>query len=429
MSPIDETHRDMTMQPASAFGDDRIQPLREVLFACRLVKCIANLLQRFHTGERPLYELRIGGSRFLPGYDFMLSGALVFAYLSFGVLPLLLSQTATGSETTNRERVRELLDQGQSLAAEGRLAEAEAPLVEAKSIAPEDFETLTILAKVQVRIGKSAEAIALFRKTAHLYPQTSDSHLNLGIALADAGQLEEALQETSRAASLAPTMASAHLNRGRILYDLHRIDEARSEFTIAHRLAPANPDCLFFWALVERASGNIVKETELLQKLVTLQPDNYKAAYSLGRSLQEQSRDSEAISALRRALAIKPDYEDAVYLLSRELRKTAPEESKRLSEEFQAARQKQSTSDTSKSLGNEAYVAAIKQNWPEAIRLLRKGLNICDLCEASAALHKNLGLALCRNGDINEGRAELKTSLKLNPNDPDVVKALDIVGR
>lgn len=354
--------------------------------------------------------------------------ALALGTVLFGLLASSSAQTALRDSSENHGEAIEMLSRGKSLASEGRLAEAEGPLVEAAKLAPDDLEILTNLAKVQGRIGKSAEAIQLFRKTTHLYPQMADPHLNLGIALADAGQLEAALKETTTAVSLAPNMPSAHINRGRVLDDLHRVDEARREFSIAYRLAPTNPDCLFYSSLVERESGNIVKESELLQKLVLLQPDNYKVAYFLGRSLQEQSRDSEAIKYLRRALAIKPDYEEALYLLSRELRKTDPEESKRLDTEFEADRERQTTLDQIKSLGNEAFVEAGKKNWPEAIRLLRKALGICDQCEVAAGLHKNLGLALCRSGDINSGRDELQASLKLNPNDPDVVRALNMIG-
>jgi tetratricopeptide (TPR) repeat protein len=339
------------------------------------------------------------------------------------------SQSASRTEQAKRENLRQLLEQGKSLATEGRLAEAEGPLLEASQLAPNDFETQTTLAKVQVRIGKSPEAIERFRKIAGLYPQRADSHLNLGIALAEAKEFDKALKETSLAASLAPKMPSAHVNRGRILDDLFRPDEARAEFAIAYRLDPENADCLYYWALVEHASGDFKREAELLQKLLVLQPKNYKALYFLGRNLKDQSRDSEAIVALRRALAIQPNYEDALYLLSRELRKTAPEESKQLDEEFRAARQQQSVLDSVKSLGNEAYQAALKKAWPEAISLLRKAVEICDSCEASAGLHKNLGLALCQNGDVNAGRIELETSLKLNPDDPDVVKALNVIGR
>jgi len=339
------------------------------------------------------------------------------------------SQTKSQANPPRNENLLRLLEKGKSLAGEGKLAEAEIPLLEASKLDPNDFEIQTMLAKVEVRIGKSQEAIERFQQISATYPRRAESHLNLGIALADAKEYEEGLKETSVAVSLAPKMASAHLNRGRILDDMLRPVEAREEFAIAYKLDPEDPDCLYYWALAEHANGEFKNETELLQKFTVMQPKNYKALYLLGRSLKDQSRDAEAIAALRRALAIQPDYEDALYLLSRELRGASPEESRQLDERFRAARQQQSVLDSVKSLGNEAYQAAHSKDWPEAISLLRKAVELCGSCEASPALHKNLGLALCQNGDLPSGRTELETSLKLNPDDPDVVKALNIIGR
>ena len=428
MPSIDYPHRDLAMRPASSGHDHRAELSLRNSLACRAHAINARFLPSILAGLKSKHGLRVRLIRSISGSNRMRAAAFVLGSILVGMLASGSAQSATVDEAENHGKALELLNRGKSLAAEGRLAEAEAPLIEAAKLAPEDLEILTNLAKVQGRIGKSAEAIRLFREATDLYPQVADAHLNLGIALADAGQLEAALKETTKAASLAPNMPSAHINRGRILDDLHRVGEARREFTIAYSLAPTNPDCLFYSSLVERESGNIVKESELLQKLVLLQPDNYKVAYFLGRSLQEQSRDSESIKYLRRALAIKPDYEEALYLLSRELRKTDPEESKRLDTEFKADRERRSTLDQIKSLGNEAYVAAGKEDWPDAIRLLRKALGVCDQCEVAAGLHKNLGLALCRSGDIDSGRVELQASLKLNPNDPDVVRALSLIG-
>jgi len=371
----------------------------------------------------------ISWTRLFPRIPRAATTGVVFTILSAASTCTLVAQSPSHNLPAYAEQSRDLLQQGKALAAEGRIAEAEPPLLKAAALAPRDMETLTVLAQVQGRIGKTSEAIQGFQSIVRLYPQKAETHLNLAIALAGAGQLDAALKEASSAVTLAPKLVSAHINRARILDDLHRIDEAAREFAVAQRLAPANPDCLYYWSLVERERGNISKESELLQKLVAVQPDNYKAAYFLGRSLQEQSRDTEAISVLRRALVIKPDYEAALYLLSRVLRKTDPEESQRLLQDYHAVQQKQSTLDQSKSLGNEAYAAAGKQDWPEAIRLLRKAIELCDSCEAAAGLHKNLGLALCKNGDIQAGRAELEISLHLNPVDPDVVKALEIIGR
>jgi tetratricopeptide (TPR) repeat protein len=214
-----------------------------------------------------------------------------------------------------------------------------------------------------------------------------------------------------------------------VLADLHRPEEAEKEFAATHQLDPNNPDCLYYWGLLEKDRGNLEKQTSLFQQLVHLQPDNLTALLLLAQSLQRESKDAETIAVLRQILQLKPDSENALYMLSMELRRSNPEEAKKLRQEFEAQKRKEADFAQVKSLGNEAYVAANKQDWPEAIRILKKALESCEDCEVAAALHKNLGLALCSNGNLDEGKQELQKALKLNPNDADIVKALNVVAQ
>jgi tetratricopeptide (TPR) repeat protein len=286
-----------------------------------------------------------------------------------------------------------------------------------------------LLGKVEDRLGKKVEAIAIFRHVVSGKPRSADAHVNLAIVLADAGQLEEALKETSTAISLSPKLASAHVNKARLLADLHRADEAEKEFSVANQLAPNNPECLYYWGLLEKDRGNLTKQTSLFQQVVRLQPDNMNALLLLAQSLQHEGKGAEATSVLRHILQLKPDSENAIYMLSMELRRTNPEESKKLQQEYETEKRKDANLAQVKSLGNEAYVATSRKDWAEAIRILRKALDSCGGCEVAGDLHKNLGLALCQSGNLDEGKVELKEALKLKPNDPDIVKALRIASR
>jgi tetratricopeptide (TPR) repeat protein len=312
---------------------------------------------------------------------------------------------------------------------EGRLAEAEVFLQKAVQASPEDVSLLTLLGKIKGRMREYPDAIAIFQRVIQLSQKSADAHVDLAIAYSDAGAFPKALDETSKALAIDPHSAAAHLNRGRILDDLKRGQDADAEFAQACQLAPGNPDGYFYWSFVERGQGNFAKEAALLQRVVKLQPDNAKAFVLLGGSLLEQSRKTEAVAALRKALAINPDSSEATYMLSRALLSSSPEQSKRLRQHFEELRQKQAALDRSKSLGNEAYGAFTKQDWATAIRAFKEALEVCGDCEIQAALHKNLGLTLCKSGDLREGGNELRESLALNPNDPDVVKALAVIGQ
>jgi tetratricopeptide (TPR) repeat protein len=354
---------------------------------------------------------------------------LLSLWLGACLMPAAAGQSRPTNPQSSSSSVDQLMQEAQDLAAQGRFAEAEVPLKQAAELAPENFALLTLLGKIEGRVGKHADAIALFRRVVSGQPKSADAHVNLAIALADAGDLEEALKETSTAALLSPKMASVHVNRARLLADLHRTEEAEKEFSIANQLAPNNPECLYYWGLLEKDRGNLAKETSLFQQLVRLQPDNLNAQLLLAQSLQHEEKSAEEISVLRHILQLKPDSENALYMLSMALRRTNPEESKNLQQTYEAEKRKDADLTQVKALGNEAYLAANKQDWPEAIRLLKKALASCQDCELAAALHKNLGLALCNNGNLDECKQELQEALKLNPNDPDVVKALNLAAQ
>ena len=350
-------------------------------------------------------------------------------FLALFVCILVAKQTFGQTRVPDHKNIAQLIAQGEALAAQGRLAEAEIPFEQAETLDPTNIEALVELAKVKGRIGRYTEAADLFQKVVRLAPKIAEDHLNLAIALADLGDLAGALREAVKASQLEPRSASAHLNSARILDDLHRTAEARTEFEKAFRIAPDNPDTLFYWALLEREDVNHVKETELLQRLIRLQPKNAKAFFYLGRSLSDQSNDAAAIDAFRKALQIDPDLSQALYRLSRLLRLSDPAESEDLSKRFQATRRISEHLDEIKILGNKAYAASIRQDWPQAISLLEEALDSCGDCEVAASLHKNLGLALCRSGNLSEGENELKIALQLNPDDPDVVTALGVIAK
>jgi tetratricopeptide (TPR) repeat protein len=322
----------------------------------------------------------------------------------------------------------ELLDQGRKLLEAGKVAEAELVLDRAEKLAPSDPVILSLDAKAKGRLAEYATAVALLQRVIRLIPQSAQAHVDLAIALADSGDLNSALAETATAISIDPALAIGHLNRARILSDMNQDREARDEFAFAARLAPGNPDCYFYWSFGERAQGNFTKETELLRKVVKLQPGNVRAYIKLADSLLDQNRTAEAVAELRTALEINPDSAQAIYKLSRAVRTTDPEESKRLRVRFDRLKAQNSVLDQAKALANQAFHAFTVQDWRESVRLFREALETCGDCEIESALHRDLGLTLCRDGQVERGTEELRTALALNPEDRDAAKALEMLG-
>lgn len=348
----------------------------------------------------------------------------------FGVLIVAYFVLSTGSifaTTVAGPTSRELLTQGRKVLEAGKLAEAELILDRAEKLAPSDPEILTLDAKVKGRLGEFAIAVDLLERLTRLHPKSAQAHVDLAVALADSGDLDDALAETATAISIAPKLAIAHLNRARILSDKRQDREAEDEFALATRLAPGNPDCYFYWAFAERTQGDITKETELLQKAVELDPSHVRAHIMLASSLLDQNRTAEAVAELRVALRINPNSAEAIYKLSRAIRLTDPDESKRLLDQFERLKAHSSIVDQAKELANQAFHAFAVQDLRESIRLFNEALETCGNCEIESALHRNLGLTLCRDGQIEQGTEELHTALTLNPQDRDAAKALEAI--
>jgi tetratricopeptide (TPR) repeat protein len=321
----------------------------------------------------------------------------------------------------------ELLGQGQKLLESGKLAEAEVVLDRAEKLAPTDSVILTLDARVKGRLGEYSSAVALLERVIQLTPRSAQAHVDLAIAQADSGDLTGALSETATAISIAPDLAIAHLNRARILSDMKRDQEAGKEFALVARLAPRNADCYFYWSLAERAQGDFSSEAELLRKVVGLQPGNVKAHIKLANSLLEQNRTAEAVTELRAALALDPNSTQAIYKLSRALLTTEPEESRRLRERFELLKTQNSLVDRAKGFANQAFHAFTMQDWRESVRLYIEAIETCGDCEIESALHRDLGLTLCRDGQIERGAEELRKALALDPEDRDAAKALEMV--
>ncbi|MGA7522100.1 MAG: tetratricopeptide repeat protein [Acidobacteriaceae bacterium] len=341
----------------------------------------------------------------------------------------MLAQQALAAPGAGKPEVDALQAEGAALAAQQRFAEAEIPLGRALALAPGNVDLLRIAGKVEGRLGHMDEAVNLLQRAEALQPLDPQIHLELGIALADAENFPRALEEVSAAEKLEPGSGEAHLNRARILDRLGKAAEAEGEFAVAARLSPRNPDVFYYWALLESEEGRLGKESDLLERLTRLKPADDQAFYLLGRSFEQQGRRQESIAALRTVIRLNPESGEALYMLSRELRATHPAEAEKLSQRFLALRKKNADQEAAIALGNQGVEASRKNDWHRAIDLLRKALAACNGCAIEAGLHRDLGLTLCRNGQVDEGSRELHEALRLNPSDVDTVKALEVIGR
>lgn len=133
-----------------------------------------------------------------------------------------------------------------------------------------------------LQFGKVAEAVAHFRESARLRPESAAARYNLGTTLTQLGDHEEAIRHLEHALRLDPGYVAAHNSLGAAL----------------------------------RLQGKAAEATRHFRQALQLRPDNADTLYNLASALAEQGDAEEAIAYYRRALAQQPDAFDALVELA-----------------------------------------------------------------------------------------------------------------
>src|SRR5258708_3173846 len=111
------------------------------------------------------------------------------------------------------------------------------------------------------------------------------------------------------------------------------------------------------------------------------------------------------------AVGVSPNNEDALYSLAQALGRVGRPDAKVFLERIQK-------------LGSYGLEAANARDWPQAVADFKEAIELCAQCTSSADLHLNLGLIYILKGDLEEGKGELETVLRIKPNNADARKAL-----
>ena len=105
---------------------------------------------------------------------------------------------------------------------------------------PSDAELHDDVAVLYLGIGRVADAIRHFRRSAELRPASAAAHFNVATALSVAGDYEDAMAAYERALEIDPRHASAHNNLGSVLSAIGRPFTALHHFQQAVLLDPSN---------------------------------------------------------------------------------------------------------------------------------------------------------------------------------------------
>jgi len=173
---------------------------------------------------------------------------------------------------------------------------------------PTFVESHIHLGVLQYRLKQFPEAIAHLSEAVRLNPKQVEPHIVLGLAYLQADQFQKAAQAFEEGLRHNPKNADLHFNLGTAYDKLDRFDEVVREMETALSLDPHHADALNYlgYSYAERGI-KIDQAISLTRQAVALKPENGYYIDSLGWAFYKKGLLAEALTEIKRAVALVGD--------------------------------------------------------------------------------------------------------------------------
>jgi tetratricopeptide (TPR) repeat protein/2-polyprenyl-3-methyl-5-hydroxy-6-metoxy-1,4-benzoquinol methylase len=163
--------------------------------------------------------------------------------------------------------------------------------------------------------GRIAEAMARYDAAVQADPNCARAHLNRGNILAATG-FDEARRAYQLAITCDPHYAAAHFNLGNLNSRAGEFGLALRNYQAAIGVRPDFADAFVAMANTLDSLGRTGDAVESYERALIINPGYAEVHFNLGLLATAQGRHEDAVKSLRRALEIRPDYAQAHYRLS-----------------------------------------------------------------------------------------------------------------
>ena len=320
---------------------------------------------------------------------------------------------------------------GTLLALIGERGESINQMAVAVQLRPESARAHNQYGMVLSRFIEVKAAREEFEKALELDPRLAEAHVNLSLILAQAGEVISAGDHLDQAIKLQGDVRAAaytHYLRAKIWGAQSQIDKSIDELEKSIQLRPEYAEAWSDLGGMRRLSLDSRGAVQALEKAVALNPNDSTAQHRLGQLYLQDGEAAKALDHLKIALLRDPSDVAILYSLDRALRKAGKlEEAKPIEKqlaELRAQSDRASTVALAASRLNDEGIAMEKSGDVRAA--LAKYRAALDLDPTGTGFQLNYGLALCRLGRWEDGIAELREVLRLDPDNHEAAKALYI---
>jgi tetratricopeptide (TPR) repeat protein len=177
---------------------------------------------------------------------------------------------------------------------------------------PKQPDALLVLGNVAVGQRRYEEGIQFFQRVLEARPQEVSAYLGLGFAHWRKGQRDQAIRAYRRANEIAPNDSRVQNNLAWLLAgERSSQDEA---LKLAQQAVSTNPSNGWFvdtlgWVYFQQ--GKLTEAEQQFRAAVDILPNEAMVQYHLGLVAHKQGRPVDAMSALKRALLLNPEFEEA----------------------------------------------------------------------------------------------------------------------
>jgi len=159
-----------------------------------------------------------------------------------------------------------------------------------------------------INSGRLVEARSLCTEYCNNHNADADTWNLLATINGQLGLYADAEKCAMQAIALSPKHAAAHFSHGVAMLGLYRLDMAEKSLYKAINLNPGNPTAWTALANVYSRANLLAQESSCYKKALSIYPKSVEVLYLLGKSLNLQGENMEALECYQKALSLNPDH-------------------------------------------------------------------------------------------------------------------------
>lgn len=245
---------------------------------------------------------------------------LGIAYFKSGKLPQAIAPLRSAAAAFgDNAQIDTLL--GMSLFGTGKYSEAATHLQRASTADPGNTDLEQVLAQSYLYGRQYEKAKLEFERMLVRNPDSVNVHMLLGEAYDASGQLEPAIKEFQTAAQKGD-LPNLHFGLGYLLWKDRKYDQAEAEFGKELHTDPQNYQALAYLGDILIKRGATEEARKCLRRSIAIHDSIWLTHFHLGVMAQEEKRYGDAITELRRAVALNGSRPEPHYRLAQVLKAT-----------------------------------------------------------------------------------------------------------